>query len=170
MTGITPSKKIAGFLLAVPPLSVNILAWAAMNPFNGIFFAIITILLIISVMRLPTDKISFSPIIFMIIGIIMLAFGWVYPHFLNTTNFVPYLYAAPMGIVPCPTLCVIIGATLIVDGLGSRPWSIVLGIAAGIFYGLFGTLRLGVSLDWTLLGGAVILLGYTLFSMKVPRT
>ena len=167
IAGVTLSRKIAGFLLAVPPLSVSILAWSGMNLFNGFVFAIITILLVIYSMCLPMDRIYFSSTGFMIIGIIMLAFGWVYPHFLNTRSFIPYLYAAPLGIVPCPTLCAIIGCTLIIGGLGSRSWSIVLG-TAGIFYGIFGTLRLGVALDWVLVAGAITLVGYALFFLKVP--
>lgn len=35
----------------------------------------------------------------------MLAIGWIYPHFLDGPA-VDYLHAAPVGLVPCPTLAV----------------------------------------------------------------
>ena len=49
-----------------------------------------------------------------------------------------------------------IGFALLGDGLGSRVWSLTLA-AFGLFYGLFGVLRLGVFLDIGLVGGAVAL-------------
>jgi hypothetical protein len=41
-------------------------------------------------------------------------------------------------------------------GLGSKTWSGALA-ATGLFYGLFGVIRLGVSLDLGLVGGAAAL-------------
>lgn len=40
----------------------------------------------------------------------------------------------------------------------SRAWEFVLG-AAGLFYGVFGAVRLGVAIDWVLAVGAAVLLG-----------
>jgi hypothetical protein len=94
-------------------------------------------------------------------GLVLFTFGWLYPHFLETNSLVPYLYAAPTGLVPCPTLSIIIGSTLVVDGLSSRAWCITLG-AAGIFYGVFGVLRLGVTIDGLLMLGALVLIGASL--------
>jgi len=87
----------------------------------------------------------------------LIGFGWVYPHFLQTDTWLSYLYAAPAGLIPCPTLAVVIGASLAIGGLGSVAWSGVL-CAMGAFYSLFGALHLGVDLDWVLLAGAVALL------------
>ncbi len=89
-------------------------------------------------------------------------------HFLNTTSFLPYLYAAPVGLVPCPTLSITIGAALILGGLESRGWSLVLA-GMGIFYAVFGALRLGVTIDFTLLVGALILGAIVLMSDAVTH-
>jgi hypothetical protein len=51
---------------------------------------------------------------------------------------------------------VAIGFALLGNGLGSRVWSLTLA-AVGLFYGLFGVLRLGVLLDIGLVGGALAL-------------
>ena len=42
-----------------------------------------------------------------------------------------YAYASPFGLLPCPTLSVVIGLTLIFGGLQSTAWSVLL-IAAGV--------------------------------------
>jgi hypothetical protein len=86
----------------------------------------------------------------------MISFGWVYPHFLESGNWFNYLYAAPTGLIPCPTLSITIGFALLANGLSSRVWSLFLAII-GLFYGLFGIFRLEVHLDVGLLVGALLL-------------
>ncbi|PLW83854.1 hypothetical protein CWI75_00380 [Kineobactrum sediminis] len=84
----------------------------------------------------------------------MIGFGWLYPHFLDNTTSLVYLYAAPTGLIPCPTLSIVIGFTLILGGLGSRSWCLVLAMM-GLFYGVFGAARLGVRIDGVLILGAL---------------
>lgn len=68
-----------------------------------------------------------------------------------------YAYAAPLGLIPCPTLALVTGFALFAGGLVSRTWVVVLG-AAGASYALFGALGLGVWIDLALLVGATALL------------
>jgi hypothetical protein len=86
----------------------------------------------------------------------LVAFGWIYPHFLETGTWTAYLYAAPLGLIPCPTLSAVAGAAIILDGLGSRGWPMTLAVG-GAFYGLFGWLRFGVTIDLALLARAALL-------------
>lgn len=162
--GVRLPKRIAGILLALPFLSVSALAWLSGNPFSGITFALSGAALIIIATRLPVDGVRMAPWWVMITGIFMFAFGWVYPHFLDTISFVPYLYSAPTGLIPCPTISIVIGLSLIIGNLGSRAWSIVLG-AMGIFYGIIGTTILSLPLDWGLLLGALMIVFFE-FSNK----
>lgn len=152
--GIRPSKRIGGVLFGLPLLSVSVLAWMAANPFNGILFALAGVTQIILALRLPAEPIEIAPMWIVGAGVFMFFFGWVYPHFLATSSWMPYLYAAPTGLVPCPTLSIVIGLSLMVSGFNSRAWLLVVS-AMGIFYGIFGTMRLGVTLDWILLLGAL---------------
>jgi hypothetical protein len=99
------------------------------------------------------------------VGALLFAFGWVYPHFLNTSSFLPYLYSAPTGLIPCPTLSIVIGLALILGGLGARTWSLVLGVT-GIFYGIFGSAWLGVLIDWVLLLGALTIVFFVLVERR----
>ena len=45
-----------------------------------------------------------------------------------------------------------------VDGLSSRPWSMVLA-GVGLVYGTIGVFTLGVTIDVALLAGAIVLMG-----------
>jgi hypothetical protein len=92
----------------------------------------------------------------LIAGSGMVLFGWFYPHFLETSSLVPYVYAAPTGLIPCPTLSMLTGLILMLRGLGSRTFSFVFA-ALGLFYGMFGVVRLGVWLDLVLLIGSLVL-------------
>jgi hypothetical protein len=154
--GLHPSRRLTGILLSLPLISVSVLAWSSGNPFNGTLFAVAAVALIVLAVRLPKDRVYLAPTWIVVAGAVMFIFGWVYPHFLETTSLLPYLYAAPTGLIPCPTLSIVIGTALILDGLQSRAWSLVLA-AMGIFYGVFGAMRLGVTMDFVLLVGALVL-------------
>ena len=90
----------------------------------------------------------------------LVAFGWLYPHFLESKPLIAYFAAAPTGLVPCPTLAVLIGVTLLKPQWFSRVWATTLA-AYGLFYGVFGALRLHVWLDLGLIAGAALLLRVT---------
>ncbi len=153
--GARPANRVLGTVLALPVLSVSALAWRVGNPFNGAFFALVGVLMIVTAILAPRAPVGIARPSMRAPGIVLFAFGWIYPHFLEGAPFWKYLYAAPTGLIPCPTLSAVAGLGLIGGGLGSRAWSLVVGIA-GLFYGLFGAMRLGVPLDWALAAGAIL--------------
>jgi hypothetical protein len=150
-----PSQRTARLLTGAPFVSVAALAFAFGNPFNGWVIAASMLALTGLAMKSDPRPVSRGSASMRRVGVAMIAFGWLYPHFLKGPA-TAYLYASPMGLVPCPTLAVAIGFALLGNGLGSRVWSLALA-ALGLFYGLFGVLRLGVFLDIGLVGGAVAL-------------
>ena len=158
IAGVRPSRRLAGILAVLPLLSVSALAWKGGIPFNGAVFGIVGVVLLAISARLGRDPIRVAGPSAWMPGIAMVAFGWVYPHFVEANTFVEYLHSAPTGLIPCPTLSAVVGLGLLVGGLGSRAWTLLLGFTA-LFYGLFGALRLGVSLDWVLVAGSLRLLG-----------
>jgi hypothetical protein len=91
-----------------------------------------------------------------VMGIIMIAFGWVYPHFLEGALPLKYLYASPLGLIPCPTLSLVTGFVLLFKGFSSRRWMLILTIM-GFYYGLTGMFNLKVYLDAGLVTGALVL-------------
>jgi hypothetical protein len=157
LAGWKPSRRIAAALLTLPLISVGVLAWAFDNPFNGSLFLGLALALLAAGARLGEARIRPGPPWAISLGILMALFGWVYPHFLEAGAPLRYLYAAPTGLVPCPTLAIVIGLALIGGGIGTVRWSVLLG-TAGIFYALLGTFGLGVEIDLLLLVGAAALI------------
>ncbi|RTR06535.1 hypothetical protein [Halomonas nitroreducens] len=152
-----PSRRHTAALLTLPLLCVSVLAWGEANPFNGVVFLVGALALAACARRLPAERVAPGPRWTRMAGLLVIGFGWGYPHFLEAASPLAYLYAAPTGLVPCPTLAIVIGVTLLEDGLGSRLWSgMVSGL--GLSYGLFGGLYLGVVLDWGLVVGALLLI------------
>jgi hypothetical protein len=152
-----PIKPLAALILAVPLLSVIVMAWLSGNPFTTSVLGAVFIGLAAIGWHLPRTPLSIAVGPLLAPGLLMILFGLAYPHFLGAASFLTYLYAAPVGIVPCPTLSILVGFSIILGSMGSRSWGLLLG-AVGIFYAAFGALRLEVTLDWALLLGAVVLL------------
>lgn len=150
-----PRAAVAS-VLAGSTLSVALLAWWSGNPFNTGVFVVAGIVMVQLASKMRATPILLGSPWQLVAGLLLVAFGAVYPHFLAATSWTAYLYQAPLGLVPCPTMAAIAGVTLIADGFGSKAWSRVVGTLA-VFYGLVGVLVLGVMLDVALIAGAVML-------------
>jgi hypothetical protein len=161
--GWRPTQRMARALLAAPLASVAVTAFVFGNRFNGIVFATASTALVALAWIGPDAPVRRGRSWRFWAGVASLAFGWVYPHFLEGHP-AAYLIAAPLGVIPCPTLAATIGAALLGDGLGARPWMVTLAVL-GVLYGAFGALRLGVVLDVALVLGAL-----ALFATSAPRT
>lgn len=152
VAGWRPSQRAARVLLAAPLASVAAFAFAFDNPFNGSVFTVGAAGLIVLGGFARSERVVGGGALASAIGIAAIAFGAFYPHFLEASP-LAYAYSAPVGLIPCPTLALAAGFALLGNGLGSRAWTLVLAIL-GLFYGLFGMLRLGVYLDLGLVVGA----------------
>jgi len=145
-------------LVAALAASVAIAAGVAHNPFNAIVFAALAVAIIATTAHEPRGRVAVRAGAATAAGLAAIAFGWVYPHFLDG-NPAAYLLAAPVGLVPCPTLSIAIGFAIVAGG-GRAAWRVMLA-GAGLFYAVFGIVRLGVTLDAGLLVAAVVLLWST---------
>lgn len=154
--GWRPSQRVAAGLLSLPVLSVSGFAWGTGNFFNGLVFATLALLMGLIAWRTPRAPAAGQRWA-TVLGGALIVFAWIYPHFLQGQTPLTYLIAAPLGLIPCPTLSLVIGMSLVGYGPASRWWAITLAIAGG-FYALFGSLRLGVWIDLVLLAGSVGLL------------
>lgn len=161
LLGWRPSARQVGALLIPPIASVSLLAWIGGNPFNGSAFVLLSLVLALLLPGVPTGQARVAELPWSVLGGLLFAFAWVYPHFLDAEPGYAYLYAAPLGLIPCPTLSMAVGIALVFRGLDSRAWSVAL-IAAAVFYGVFGSLYLGVGIDWILAGGGLCLLVFLL--------
>lgn len=156
LAGWRPSVRLFGYLLVVPLLSVSVMAWLSGNPFNGTVFAILPAVLVATAARFPNTVVRLASCARVASGVAFVVLGVTYPHFLQVESWSTYLYASPFGILPCPTLSVLIGSTLIFSNLGSTFWSATLA-GAGFLYGVTGVFRLGVLLDSGLLFASGVL-------------
>ena len=156
LAGLRPSRRFAALAMVLPLVSVAVLAALARNPFNSGLFALGGIVLAVIAVRTGPQSVVPAAGWRLVTGFFLLVFGWVYPHFLEGEPWLVYLYRAPLGLVPCPTLSAVIGATLVLGNFGSRAWPLALA-ALGLFYGVFGAAVLGVTIDWLLAAGALAL-------------
>ena len=150
VAGWRPRAHLLGRVLVGPVVSVSFVAWVSGNPFNGTMFGVVAAALVWSVASFGNTSVTLVPSTSVAVGGVIAAFGWTYPHFVTTESWMTYLYASPFGILPCPTLAVVIGVTLMGRHLFAIRWQAVL-IVAGLLYGAIGVFRLGVVLDWGLL-------------------
>lgn len=156
--GWRPMRRRLGALLILPIFSTALVAGVSRNPFNALTFLLLAVVLAGAVRQMPPTPVTPARSGWPLAGWALLGFGWLYPHFLSAETWTAYAYASPFGLLPCPTLSVVIGATLIFGGLGSVQWSAPL-LVAGLLYGVIGVLGLGVYLDLWLIGGALLGLG-----------
>ncbi|MBK7401940.1 MAG: hypothetical protein IPJ34_38240 [Myxococcales bacterium] len=125
--GLRPTQRLAALVLVAPLVSVSALAWTTANPFNGAAFAGLSLGLALLASRLPPSLVTRGPPWALVLGGAALLYAWGYPHFLARPAL--YLVAAPMGLLPCPTLALVLGAGLCAGGFGSRAWCLVSGAA-----------------------------------------
>ena len=149
VSGWRPSVRAVARLLVAPVISAGLLAWLSGNPFNGIVFVVLAAVLARESFRLPDGPVRLASAAWVARGAALVAAGAVYPHFLRTDSPAEYVVASPFGLLPCPTLLVVLGATLVFSNLLSRRWSTSLLLAGG-GYGAIGVFRLDVALDWAL--------------------
>ena len=140
--GWRPSNHTGVLMLAAPVLSVAFAALAYGNAFNGVTFGALALVLVLLGGRRNYRAVSSHTRWTRALGAALVAFGFAYPHFAAGWA---VLYA-PVGVVPCPTLAVIAGFTLLAEGFESPALPGVL-TAFTAFYGLFGVARLGVAID-----------------------
>ena len=155
VAGWRPSSRFVAQLLTTPVLSVSAVGWISGNPFNAVVFAALAVVLASAATGLRNARLELARP-WLVPGAALVAFGSTYPHFLSTESLAAYIYAAPFGLLPCPTLSVVIGITLMCGNFGSTVWTTTL-MGAALLYGVLGVFRLGVVLDVGLLAGAMML-------------
>jgi hypothetical protein len=156
LAGSRLATRAIAMMAVASVLSVSAISWVSGNPFTGTMFAALALTLGAAATRIPPVGIQVDTSRRGLTGVALVVFGWTYPHFVSTDSWIEYAYAAPFGLIPCPTLSVVIGLTLLVRNLGTAAWMVPL-IVVGAFYGIVGVFALNVVLDVPLLAGALVL-------------
>ena len=155
-----PSPRLSGLVLTAPPLCVSVLAWASGSRFDAVTFLVLAAVLALISLKSNRAEVQRQPWA-SAVAALLIGFAWLYPHFLQGWPQITYVIAAPMGLLPAPTLALVMGFSLLGYGPSSRAWPLTLAFA-GFFYGAFGVLRLGVFSDVALIVGALGLTGRAL--------
>jgi hypothetical protein len=155
LIGWRPSGRLAAALLVLPLASVSGAAWYSGNPFNGAVFATAAVALGAVAGRLPREPVRATGRALQPVAAALVVFAWVYPHFLIADSPIDYLFAAPLGVIPCPTLALLVGVSILTGGF-STAWTTIVSTLA-VAYGAIGAIRLGVTMDVVLLAGGVVL-------------
>jgi hypothetical protein len=162
--GWRPARRTAATLLVAPLASVSLVALGYGIVANAVVFAAAATALLAVAVRMPDQRIERAPGAATLGGGALIVTAWFYPHFLESLPATTYLFGAPLGVVPCPTLMAVLGLTLLGGGLRSRAWS--LGLAGlGLTYGVVGVAWFGVLLDAILVAGAIALVA----AVSLPR-
>jgi hypothetical protein len=150
VAGWRPSRRVAAVLLVTPVMSVGLVALIYGNVFNAASFLVLALLLGVLGDGLAPARAQLRG---SWLGAALIAYGVVYPHFVAGAWY-RALVMAPIGVVPCPTLALVCGVTLVAGGFSSRAIPLALGVWTA-FYALFGVTVLGVGIDVGLLAGAL---------------
>jgi len=166
--GWRPSRRSCDLMLCVPLASVAIISAAFGAVVDAVAIGGLTVALAVLGWRTGRAPIEPGTSASDFAGGAMLAFGVAYPHFVAVTSPLEYVYAAPIGLLPAPTLALVTGLALFTGDHGGRTWARVL-VAADVVYGLIGAVYLGVYLDVGLLIGGAALLATTLRAERHMR-
>ena len=153
VAGFRWSRVLAAAWLVPLIVSVSAVAWSAGSPFNAAVFALLTVLLIWAAATMRDGPVSLARGVTVLPGLVMFLFGITYPHFIRATSWTEFAAAAPVGLLPCPTLAALVGVTLMLNLFEDRRWGWTIAIA-GLAYGAIGVVHLGMTLDLLLLAGA----------------
>lgn len=163
-----PSARSAALAAAAPVASAALFAWLARNPFNGLVLGAGALALVVVAQRIDRSaSVRVAPPPLRFLGAGLIAFAWFYPHFLAGHPSWFYVFASPLGLVPCPSLSLAIGVGLCWNAFGSRAWGVTAG-ALGLLYGVVGVVRLAVWIDLALVVGAAVL-AIQGARLRVPR-
>ena len=163
------SQRAVALALAMPLLSVATLAWWSGNPFNTTVFLLLALTLAGHAAALPSSPIVVGDRPDLMLGAALTGVAWTYPHFVTGAAWSHYLYEAPLGLLPCPTLLLLAGLSLVTGSFQSRRWATVVA-ATALVYGMIGVLVLGVSIDATLMVAAIALGLHALRARQRPLT
>jgi hypothetical protein len=170
LLGWRPSRRVACGALVVVLESVALASSAHGSAFHAISLALLA--LVIAALgelgELRTDAIAVAPPARVLVGIALIAYALCYPHGVAAPWY-RALWAAPVGIAPCPTLALVAGVVIVADGFGSRALPGVVALWT-VSYAYFGIVRLDVLADAGLVLAALGLVCVMVRVDPVPTT
>lgn len=172
LTFYIPRKQVSSRLYYGVPallfLSVSLLALTILNFFNAlVYFGLSVLFLRKSIItgdyRFEINK-SF---IFRLSAFTLILSGLIYPHFIDA-NLLVYIIASPTGVIPCPTLLLASGISLLFVHRDHKSVFYIL-IAVNLIFGFIGIFVLGVYIDILLIAASSVQLVYVLLNNGILK-
>ena len=162
------SSRIYYGLPALLFLSVSLLALSVLNFFNSFVYFGLSIIFLRKAIRIRDSHFELNDSVFLTVSACLIILsGLVYPHFLNA-SFFAYIVASPTGVIPCPTLLLVSGISLLFVRSDDKSIFYTL-IPVNVAYGLIGILFLGVYLDIILIAAAILQFVYIMAMPKIQK-
>lgn len=156
--GWRPSRRNAALGASLPIASVALLSALGGLPLIAALAALLALALAASALRLPSQQpVQAGPAWARVAAALLIALGWLYPHFAAPDGSPLALVAvAPLGVVPGATLAAVVGFALAAGGLGTRAFRLLLALG-GAAWGLYGAFVLGLFSELALIAGSTAL-------------
>lgn len=144
-------KRLVDFYITLVFFSVFLASIAPIvNPFLIVVFGILTLL---GIREFINPKMDYSmkdtPTIHIMIALVAGFIGFWYPETHFTKGSFSALYSSPLGVIPCPTLTVVLSLFLLAYPFTNRLFHWILS-GVGLFFGFVGLFILGVKIDLAL--------------------
>jgi hypothetical protein len=143
--GWRPDLRAAWLLLALPPLSVAYSAYAFGDAPRAVSFGALSLLFALAGPHKTEARVHLATPGNAAVGGTLVLFALCYPAFVHGA-LAFRLVAAPVGVLPAPTLALVAGALLAGGGRGSRARCGALAVWTAA-YAYIGIAQLGVALD-----------------------
>lgn len=140
-------------IVAVLTLSVTATAFINGNYFHVLTFLILSVISVIELFIRKNEYAQFKLNFTTVISFAFILIGLWYPEFVTVSKLKCLLFS-PVGIVPCPTILVILGITSLKKSKTNSLQQITV-LTLGLIYGIIGTFKLRVYLDITLIAGII---------------
>jgi predicted CoA-binding protein len=162
-----PARSAVALLLLTPVVSATTLAWLRGDLAHALWLTALIAALSVVTIHLPSTPPERTHGWRAWLGWAALALAASYPHYVQVEHASAYLLYAPLGVLPAPTLALLLGASLLLGGLGSRAWSYAVS-ACAFGVGVLGAFVLEVWIDLALVVAALALLGTAAGTRPIP--
>lgn len=138
-----------------PMFTASLVAFATGNWVNGLVLDLGALTMIVISRKFAGTLIEIGRPIPFTIGVATLLYALFYTHFTPIRSWTD-VWMTPIGVLPCPTMALVIGLGLMAGGFRSRAWSLTAAVL-GLGYSLFGVFVLKVQWDLGLFAAAVVM-------------
>jgi hypothetical protein len=138
-----------------PMFTASLVAFAVGNWVNGLVLDLGALTMVVISRKFTGTPIEIGRPIPFTVGVATMLYAVFYTHFTSIHSWTD-VWMTPIGVLPCPTMALVIGLGLMAGGFRSRAWSLTAAVL-GLGYSLFGVFVLKVQWDLGLFAASVVM-------------